>query len=90
MEKGVTSPTWGSPPQCNHGWYSVTSAYAKFMYNMSVLCEAKILAVTRSFEAIHWPALKQTVVYYVSFHTQHTNLSQEKRKIFIVVPVSRC
>lgn len=51
MEKGVTSPTWRSPPPCNHGWYSVTSAYAKVMYNMSVLCEAKILAVTRSFEA---------------------------------------
>ena len=50
MEKGVTSPTWGSPPPCNHGWYSVTSAYAKFMY-MSVLSEAKILAVKRSFEA---------------------------------------
>ena len=51
MEKGVTSPTWRSPPPCNHGWYSVTSAYAEFKYNMSVLCEAKILAVTRSFEA---------------------------------------
>ena len=34
MEKGVTSSTWRSPPPCNHGWYSVTSAYAEFKYNM--------------------------------------------------------